>query len=155
MTKVSIPAFRVAVGAGSTAAAPVEVKLSPICKALVQLEIWCTTVPVMITSGWRMRSREGLIVPDVGSDESGMTAGASTDGWAPLPNSRAKIIFCDREIPGPPFDLTLQFYSAAAIEVGGILTVRDPQFGIHDLVMHFSRWMAKNEATNHGTSEYK
>ncbi len=138
MNKISVVSFRVAVAAATKATAPVTVKLNPTCAAMVQLEIWCTTVPALITSGWRALTRDCMIIPDNGSNEEGITLGIHEAGWAPLPNPRAVISLCDHILTGPPFELTLQFYTTAAIEVGGILTVRDPRYDVHDLVVNLA-----------------
>ncbi len=136
--RVSVVSFRVAVAAATKASAPAKVKLSPICPALLELQMWTTTTPAFITSGFRMFGRDGMIIPDNGSNEAGITFLEGEAGWAPLPNTRLRVNLYDKNLAGPPFDLTLHFYSTAAIEIGGLLVVRDPQFGIHDLVLRLS-----------------
>lgn len=145
MSKVSVVSFRAIIPALTIAGAPVVVKLSPICPALVELQMWATSIPVLASSGFRIFSRDGQIIPDNGSNEIGITYLENEADWAPLPNTRFRIGLYDKLLSGPPYDLELQFYSAAAIEVGGLIVARDPQHGINDLVLHLSSWMAKVE----------
>ena len=143
MSKVSVCSFRLIVSAATLAATPAFVKLSPIASALCELHLWTTTIPVMTSSGFRLVGRGGQIIPDNGSAEAGLTAAAHEADWAPLPNTRLRVLLYDKILDGPPFDVVLQVYSTAAIEVGGLLVVREPQYGVHDLVLHLSNWMER------------
>ena len=142
--RVSVVSFRAIVPAPTTPGAPVEIKLKPICPAMVELQLFCTSTPVMATSGFRVLTRKAQIIPDTGSEESGITSTPHASDWAPLPAiAPISIDLYDKIVDGPAFEVTLQFYSTAALEVGGFLTTRDPQFGVHDLVTYMSSWMEK------------
>ena len=147
MNKTTILTFRADIPTATAAAAPVKINLNPPARAIHEIELYFLTASGAThdvgKAGWRARNNGRLILPENGSDDDGFILGANEAGWAGMPyNDRVALNFHGYELSGPPYDLTFEFYNVEghAMQAIGFVTVRDPEYHIHDLVIALKAW---------------
>lgn len=140
--KVSIISFRASVANATPAAAPLSVELTSMSPALQRVTIFASGAVDFSKCGFRLRNGSQLLLPDIGSNEAGITFLAQEQGWCPLASAPVDLIFAGYPLNGTPNTLTLDFYNTtgAAIVVGGFIHTCMPELTIADLIREMKRY---------------
>ncbi len=121
--------FRVNVPLSTPANNPLTLNLVSQASAIQSITIWSPSANASLEKcGYRLTNRLGTtLIPDMGSKDN-FAFSSGEDGWAPIPPQAAAMPMNDQVLEGPPYILQFKFYNidAAAILIGGIITVREP-----------------------------
>jgi hypothetical protein len=144
----NITSFRASVPTATTAAAPVSIVLASVSQAIQRFTIFANAAPDLSKCGYRLKHGSGILIPEAGGAESGITLLAAEAGWAPFSNIDLDFPMGGRSISGPPFEVTIDLFktTGAALLVGGYLITCQPKLEIEDLILEIRKWQEKRIA---------
>lgn len=140
-SRISTATFRVSVPNSTPAITPVSVTLDLMSSVLQRISIFASGAVDFSKCGFRIRNNATLLIPDGGSQEAGITFLQGEQNWAGLVNSPIELPFGGRDLYGPPYGLTVDFYNTtgAAISVAGFVATSMPEYTVHDLVIELQK----------------